>query len=443
MAKQNSVGTDAFNVIAPYHSYSIGHIFLYLSLVLSASAGLRCSSRVIQIVIEFFSLDEDSPSWTCGRLWLLRLGYYKLTRPKEKALDWVWIVDHTIQIGSEKCFVILGVRLGCLPAPGQCIRHEDVEPIALLPVKKSNGDVVWQQLEEATTKTGLPRVILGDHGSDLTAGVNKFCQNHSETCSIYDIKHKTAAILKREFQDNEEWLKFNQLCSQTANKVRQTSLSFLCPTNQRSKSRYMNIDVLVSWGSKTLRYFDRGPVAGIDPEVVEEKLGWLMGYRKQLGEWEEVLKITGETESFVRNKGLYRECHHELSDIVKPLAHTEQSNRICSELLSFVEEESLKAKPNERLPGSSEVIESIFGKMKQMEQSQSNSGFTGLILSIAAMVSETTVDVIRKAMDTVRTKDVLEWCKNILGESVQAKRKKAFSPQIKKEQISDQVATVI
>jgi len=105
--------------------------------------------------------------------------------------------------------------------------------------------------------------------SDLITGGNKFCQNHPETCSIYDIKHKTAAILKREFKDNEEWLKFSQLSSQTASKVRQTSLPFLCPPNQRSKSRYMNIDVLVRWGSKTLRHLDRGPEAGIDPEVVE------------------------------------------------------------------------------------------------------------------------------------------------------------------------------
>ena len=78
------------------------------------------------------------------------IGYYKLTKPKEKAADWVWIVDHTIQLGVEKQrtqerFVILGVRLSCLPAPGQCIRHEDVEPIVLLPVKKSDGDVVWQR----------------------------------------------------------------------------------------------------------------------------------------------------------------------------------------------------------------------------------------------------------------------------------------------------------
>jgi hypothetical protein len=30
------------------------------------------------------------------------IGYYKLTKPKEKAADWVWIVDHTIQLGVEK-----------------------------------------------------------------------------------------------------------------------------------------------------------------------------------------------------------------------------------------------------------------------------------------------------------------------------------------------------
>ena len=27
---------------------------------------------------------------------------YQLQRPKQKADDWIWIVDHTIQIGPEK-----------------------------------------------------------------------------------------------------------------------------------------------------------------------------------------------------------------------------------------------------------------------------------------------------------------------------------------------------
>ncbi len=144
--------------------YSLGHITLFISLVLSATVSLRCASRVIEIVMSFLQLPLPSPSWFSGRFWLLRLGYYKLTRPKEHADDWVWIVDHTIQIGEEKCFVILGIRLSSLPPHGRCLSHEDVEPIALFPVKQSNGEIVWQQLEETVEKTGVPREIIGDQG---------------------------------------------------------------------------------------------------------------------------------------------------------------------------------------------------------------------------------------------------------------------------------------
>jgi hypothetical protein len=34
-----------------------------------------------------------------------------LSRPKEQADDWVWIIDHTIQIGPLKCLVVVGARL--------------------------------------------------------------------------------------------------------------------------------------------------------------------------------------------------------------------------------------------------------------------------------------------------------------------------------------------
>ena len=61
-----------------------------------------------------FGLGHVAPSWWSGRLWLLRLGYYKLMRPQARAGDWVWIVDHTLQLGVEKCLVILGIRLGDL-----------------------------------------------------------------------------------------------------------------------------------------------------------------------------------------------------------------------------------------------------------------------------------------------------------------------------------------
>ncbi len=178
------------------------------------------------------------PSWSCGRLWLLRLGYYKLTREKEQAEDWVWIVDHQIEVGEGKCLIILGVRLSLLPAVGGCLSHEDVEPIELYPTRSSDGEVVYQQLEETVKKTGVPRAIVGDQGSDLKKGIEKFCQAHKQTSYIYDIKHQTASVLKRELSKDEAWGSFTRLMGENKSRLQQTELAYLCPPAQRSKARY-------------------------------------------------------------------------------------------------------------------------------------------------------------------------------------------------------------
>jgi len=107
-------------------------------------------------------------------------------------------------------------------------------------------------------------------------------------------------------------------------------------------------------------------------------------------------------------------------------------------LLDFIAQEAKKAKGNERLLGSSEVIESVFGKYKQLEHDQSKSGFTGYLLSIAASVSTTTEDVIRKALETVRTKKVHEWFEKNMGRSVQSIKAELNSIVKKTKQKRDQ-----
>ena len=431
---------EEFRLTPAHHKYSFGHIILFVSLVLSAAASFRCASRSLEAVISSLQPGLRSPSWFCGRLWILRLGYYKLTRAKEKAEDWVWIVDHTVQVGAEKCLVILGLRLCHLPED-RSLRHEDVEPIALLPVKQSNGEIVYQQLEEAIEKTGVPREIIADHGSDVKSGIDKFCQKHPQTSSVYDIKHKAAILLKDELQEDKDWLEFSQLAAQTKRKVQQTSLASLAPPNQRTKSRYMNIDTLVRWGCQVLTFLDRQkvePAKEFDHKQIEEKLGWIFRFRDQLKEWEELLQVVTIAESMVRKQGLSHSLAHELKKLLTPVAHTERVKRIRDQLLAFVAEQSLKAKPDERLLGSSEVIESVFGKLKRLEQDQARSGFTALILSVGAMVSSTTKEVIQQALQTVPTKQILIWCKEKLGQSVQAKRKKALALPEKKEQKPDQ-----
>lgn len=87
------------------------------SLLLVARTGFRAASRVFGAVVNFFGIPWAIPEHTTGRTWLLRIALYQLRRPKERATDWIWIVDHTVQTGPEKCLAILGVRVRDLPPP--------------------------------------------------------------------------------------------------------------------------------------------------------------------------------------------------------------------------------------------------------------------------------------------------------------------------------------
>jgi len=289
-------------------------------------------------------------------------------------------VDHTIQLGCEKSFVILGIRLCNLPPPGKSLKHENVEAITLSPVTQSNGEVVYEQLEESIAKTGVPRMIVGDYGSDLKAGVSKFCQAHPETSYIYDIKHKTATLLKRELSPMEAWGEFIRLASQTKSLLQQTSLAHHRPPNQRAKARYMNVDKLVKWGIEQLKFLDQ---TENKPEKLTEKLGWLWDYRENIEEWNELINEVTCVENFVKKQGLTQQSHDELSkqlekQLPRPLSLKTQ--KVRHKLLEFVKEQGNNAGTSERLLGIRCVIESVFGKQKRLEQDQAKSGFTGLVL---------------------------------------------------------------
>jgi hypothetical protein len=295
------------------------------------------------------------------------------------------------------------------------------------------------------SKTGVPRQIVSDQGSDLHAGIEMFCQAHSETSLIYDIKHKTACVLKRELKDDAQWQRFTQLAAQSTLKVQQTSLAFLAPPGQRTKARYMNVDTLIRWGVDMLRVVDdprRLPAEEVDLEVLREKLGWVGDFRHQLEEWGELMQVIEIVEHEVRTRGLYRGVHREVKALLSAVARMPRATRVGTELVAFIAAESFKARPHERLVGSSEVLESVLGTLKRLEQDQSKGGFTGLLLSLAALVSTTTGEVIQKALQTVPTRQVLAWCTKHLGQSVQSKRRKAFARPRKTEQKRDQLRAV-
>lgn len=406
-------------------------IRLFVEFVLHAAVSLRGSSGVLRIVQPLLLPDlERTPCANAGQIWLLRLGLYEVTRPKEKAEDWVWLVDHTVQIGAMKCLLVVGCRLEHWLEQRRALEHTDLEVLALEPMVRSDGPGVDEQLEKVVQSTGVPRAVVSDHGTDLKWGIDAFREKHPETASVYDIAHKTALILKRELEGDDRWDEFLRDSGRAKQQMQQTPLAFLVPPSPKDKARYMNVDELVGWGQKALAYLKSPRAVGgpsVDKTKLEEKLGWLRSYRKALGEWQEVMSVVSITLKYVRTEGYHRTAKRALQRQLQRVAHASMSRRVADSIIEFVAEQSTSAKKCERLIGSTECLESLIGKGKRLEKQQSKSGFTKMVLGMAAAVVNPTTDYIAAALSAVKVQDVWAWCRSKLGTSVQSQRRQAFA----------------
>jgi hypothetical protein len=214
---------------------------------------------------------------------------------------------------------------------------------------------------------------------------------------------------------------------QTKFAVQQTELAFLAPPSQRSKARFMNVGESVKWGSETLALLadpSKLERLGVSSERVQAKLGWLWEYRESLEEWSAYQAVIEGALNFVRCRGLTATAGRELDAVLPTLSGS--AGELREQLVAFVTDESSKVRQGERLPGTTEVLESCFGKLKALEDGQSKSGFTGLVLSIGAMVSTWTAESLADAMERCKVRTVLDWCQRMLGQSVQSRRKQAY-----------------
>jgi hypothetical protein len=412
------------------HGYGVNMICLCVRLVLEAGVSLRGVPRVLTVIAEAFALPLEIPDWTTSRLWLMRLGHAELTMPLKKADDWAWLMDHSVQIGQEKCLLILGIRLRDLPKPGVSLQLQDLHQIALVPRKSWTRQEVDDALEQATKRTGVPRVIVNDYGVDVHGGVQLFQERHPETAEMYDTKHKAACLLKGRLEKEPRWQEFQRQIGQTRCAIQQTEMAFLVPPAPKPKARFMNLESQLAWAEGVLAVL-HNPSAEVQqwvkPERLQEKLSWLEAFAEPLGEWSEWQKVVNITVEFVARQGVYRGMGRQLrKELPREFAHG-SSRELARELIRFVARQARQLKPGERAPGSTEIVESGFGKMKELEKQQARGGFTSLVVSFGAMLATTTSKVVKAALQHSGTKDVWGWCKENLGTTLFSKRKVAFA----------------
>jgi len=263
------------------HMYSLCTIHIAMELVLFSHNSFRAAMKSFQAFAKYNPV--EIPSWVTIENWILRFGLYELQKPKEKRNDRIWIMDHTIQAGKQKGFVILGItneylqQLSAIsmekkPADVVCIcdgfnlSHQDVQVLKIAIDEHENGAIVHQHLNDLAEQIGVPVQIISDHGSDLKKGIDLFIEDHSDTCYTYDITHEIGLLLKKLLENDPEWKKFSTWCGTVRQKVLQTELGFLAPPCQKSKSRYLNLAPLIAWGGNLLEYQGKSDFNQINPD---------------------------------------------------------------------------------------------------------------------------------------------------------------------------------
>lgn len=398
------------------------------------------SFRGVEKTFELYKQEQEyaTPSFSSVRKWLGRVGLYELQRKKEYRQDWLFIIDLTLELGSSKGLVILGVSQQhlveqVLPQE-RALEHRDVELLALEVMQSTQGKLIEEKLEELTKQVGQPVQILSDHGSDLKKGIELYQQKHQEVIYTYDVTHGMALLLKHELATDERYQSFLQQCHQCRQQLQQTELAFLLPPAQRSQCRYFNVEKLINWARKLLdapweTLVELVPTLEPVPltQRLKDKLGWLIDYQEELDSWAQMVNLTRTLETQLKLCGLNRKS---LSIFEQQHLATGINSRLelfQQQILDYLATESSRIQQGQTLLATSDVIESLFGKYKHFSSRCPLKEMGQMLLTIPLSTMTLTASVVKQALETVRGLDLQAWSAQVFGQSLLSKRKTLFS----------------
>ena len=398
--------------------FSVTIVRLAVDLVLQAGSSMRGAAAGLALVASRLGLDLEMPSFGAVRSWLLRLGCHALTCALPVGA-WVLLIDHTVQIGPCKLLVIVGCPLARAPLGERPLRHSDLHLVGLSLMEHSTDAAVAAELEKACVRVGEVRQIVSDNGSDLNGGVKLFQQKHAGVAHGHDVAHQAANVLKQRRQRDESWSEFVSKLAQAGAKVRQTREAHLRPPTVRVKARFMNIAPTLRFARRVLTLLDTGQASA----RTQESYGWLREHREALANWQSEQAVVESALTHVRTHGISQGTVTALDAEWSKLALTPGARDVAARLRTAARIEGSQAKPGESLVASTEVLESVFGKLKRLEGSYAGDGFTGLSLTLGALCGDQTEEFTKAALEAVPKKEAENRVKRILGTTVQMFRR--------------------
>jgi flagellar motor protein MotB len=414
----------------PIGTHGFGARMISLATNLARMVGLRGVVRTLRVFFRWLGIDPAIPSRTSIRNWLQRLGIDEMKRPLDATQSLVMMVDHSNQIGTEKVLLALGVNAAAMPERGTALTHEHVHVLEVKPGNCWKTADMEQEYESLAARHGAPRAVLVDGAVELREGAECLKKLRQDTIVLRDFKHSAANVVKSLIGNDARFQEVSRQIGSTRAAIQQTELAHLTPPSPKQKARFMNLSGTLRWLTLIL-WLLRNPTAkaraGIRDERMQEKLGWVAEYAEEIAVWQECQDVVSVSVTFINEQGLFRGASDELRALIGDDLQHSMSKDLANRLIDFVAEPEKLLCEGERLPMSTEIVESCFGLYKQLERQHSKSGFTSLLACLPALLKPITPEGVKQAFARTSPKVVTAWVKEHFVTTVTSRRHAAYA----------------
>lgn len=430
--RQQPIGLPS-DLPLPYHCF--GPKMIALCLNLARQIGFRPTVTALQIIFAWLAIQARIPTAETIRGWACRAGVALLEQPHDSADDWIWMADHSNQIGNEKVLQILGIRAADLPPVGQALSRDKLQVLAVVPGTVWKREDVRREYRKLADRIGPPRFLLCDGAVELHESADTLNTRENDTIVLRDFKHFAANTFEKLIGKDQRFTQYLSELGRTRSQIQQTELSHFTPPSVKPKARFMNLGPLLMWGNMVSYHLSTAHSqsrADVSADRMNMKLGWVRKFRRDLVCWSCCETVIQTSLKFINEHGVSDGVSKALQETLAELvsfwpAQCSVSAILIERLVAFVLESEQKLRPGERAWLSTENLESSFGAFKQLEGQQSKGGFTSLVAAMPMLLGEAwTNEKVRTCFTAVSVKQTREWIKKNLGKTLTSKRREAY-----------------
>lgn len=372
---------------------------------------------------ETLNLGLKVPTHSTVLLWMKKQGVANFKAKSFFAGNkWFLIIDESIQFGNKKLLAVMAVLSSSVKQ--KALTYKDLIPLVLKSSTSWKAEEIKQEILNNIDVKDV-EFVVSDNGNNLKSACALSGLSHIE-----DVNHKISGFIKKVYQDDPIFESYTKNLSGLRRKLSLSKVAHLMPPNQRIVSRFMNLTPLFVWGEKTLRLLENQKLAAYE----SEKVDFLLNYKEFVIDTLFILNTLNLIQKKLKSKHFNQtqieECLLELEKLNSP-----KGLLIAEKMRSYFELTAGKMNAKEQVVCSSDIIESCFGKYKEVVKSNKTIGITDICLSISCLTNDGDINQLKKDLESIKVKDVKKWSDENIGESLFKKRTAIYQEKRGKKKI--------